>query len=34
LSGASVWITPSINRPDRVRRLRPSALTMPAVAVV
>ena len=33
LSGASVWITPSMSRPERVRRLRPSALTIPAVTV-
>ena len=32
-SGASVWITLSTSRPERVRRLRPSALTMPAVTV-
>jgi hypothetical protein len=31
--GASVWITLSISRPDGLRRLRPSALTMPAVTV-
>ena len=33
LRGASVWITLSINAPDRVRNVRPSALTMPAVTV-
>jgi hypothetical protein len=33
LSGASVWIIPSMRRPERVRRLRPSALTIPAVTV-
>src|SRR5438477_9972963 len=33
LSGASVWMTLSISRPDGLRRLRPSALTMPAVTV-
>ena len=33
LSAASVWITLSINRPDRVRNDRPSALTTPAVTV-
>jgi hypothetical protein len=33
LSGASVWMTLSISLPDGLRRLRPSALTMPAVTV-
>ena len=33
LSAASVWITSSISRPDCARRLRPSALTTPAVTV-
>ena len=32
-SAASVWITSSIRRPDCDRRLRPSALTTPAVTV-
>jgi hypothetical protein len=32
-SGASVWITESTLCPDRVRSVRPSALTMPAVTV-
>ena len=32
-SGASVWITLSIIRPDGVRSVRPSAETMPAVTV-
>ena len=33
LSAASVWITLSISRPERVRKERPSALTTPAVTV-
>ena len=33
LSATSVWITSSIIRPPRAGRLRPSALTMPAVTV-
>ncbi len=33
LSAASVWITLSISRPERVRNERPSALTTPAVTV-
>ncbi len=33
LSAASVWMISSINRPDRARMERPSALTMPAVTV-
>ena len=32
-SGASVWITLSMNRPDGSRSVRPSAETMPAVTV-
>jgi len=30
---ASVWITLSISRPERVRNERPRALTTPAVTV-
>ena len=33
LSAASVWITLSISRPERVRNERPRALTTPAVTV-
>jgi hypothetical protein len=33
LSAASVWMTLSISRPERVRKERPSALTTPAVTV-
>ncbi len=33
LSAASVWITLSISRPERVRSERPRALTTPAVTV-
>jgi hypothetical protein len=33
LSGASVWMTLSISRPERPRKLRPRALTIPAVTV-
>ena len=32
-SAASVWITLSISRPERVRSERPRALTTPAVTV-
>ena len=33
LSAASVWITPSMSRPDWARMLLPSALTTPVVTV-
>jgi hypothetical protein len=33
LSAASVWMMPSIRRPVRVRRERPTALTTPDVTV-
>ena len=33
LSGASVWMTLSSRLPARVRRVRPRALTIPAVTV-
>ncbi len=33
LSAASVWMTLSTRRPERVRKERPRALTMPAVTV-
>ena len=32
-SAASVWMIPSISRPDSARIVRPNALTTPAVTV-
>ncbi len=33
LRAASVWMTLSMSRPERARKVRPSALTTPAVTV-